>query len=77
MTPTNVTASVRRSSRHEALVPHRHEEEAQGASCDDSRFAALLKEPAVALWAFETAVRYEISALHALRLLAQALVLDP
>jgi hypothetical protein len=52
------------------------------SSTEDSRtvqggWALLLEEPAVALWASEAAARYGLSALAALGLLAQALLLDP
>jgi hypothetical protein len=76
MTSLITTVKGARSSRHEAFVPQRYERDAQFESSDDGRFRVLLDEPAVALWASEAAERYGISALHALRLLAQALVLD-
>jgi hypothetical protein len=43
---------------------------------DVAKFAPLLEEPAIALWAAEASERYQVSALGALGLLAQALLLD-
>jgi hypothetical protein len=51
-------------------------EQAPPRSFDAGRMRILLDEPAFALWAGEASLRYEVSALDALELLAYALLLD-
>ena len=43
---------------------------------DPTKFAGLLEEPSIALWAGEAAAKYQVSALDALGLLAHALFVD-
>ena len=64
------------SLSREALAPRGLEKDAQDESSDGSGLAILLEEPAIALWASEAAARYGVSALHALGMLAEALLLD-
>jgi hypothetical protein len=45
-----------------------------GSETDPRRLSVLLEDPLIAIWATETARKYAISSLHALELLADALV---
>jgi hypothetical protein len=64
------------ASRHQHLIGEECKQDGTCETAEGSRFAPLLEEPAVALWASEAASRYGISMCESLGLLAHALLLD-
>jgi hypothetical protein len=67
-------ASTSSSHRQAGLAGDGHD--SQVPTFDGSRFASLLEDPAIEQWASESAARYGVSTIEALRVLAQALLLD-
>jgi hypothetical protein len=64
------------SQNHKDRSPRDEESARTATQVDVTMFARLLDEPAIAQWAAEAAVRFQVSALGALGLLAHALLID-
>ena len=75
-TPPKLDSVASPPSGHSGRSRHGGGSSREATQIDVTMFAGLLDDPAIVLWAAEASVKYRVSALGAIGLLAHALLVD-